>query len=392
MLIEVAEPTETPISGLSVAQIRSRLDFNRRLRAMLEAEDLELLRRLESGATDSPEIGLVFPEREIMKHGGLSSREAASAMARARTVDVVPALGEVLAAGSTTAGHVDAMARGLKIVGDDRELFLQHSSHLVEASTRLPVGDFAALVRDTARAVVSDGGLATFERQRRSTYLKTWLDSEGMTQVRGSFDPVSGAAICGVISREVERMFHAGDTDSPVMPWIEPNENRAARALVNVLCRPETGSTMSSGPRAEVIVHIDLARLSGAATTGVSSTHLGSDIPVETVRRLACGADIIPVVLDGASVPIDVGRAKRLATAHQRRALEAVHHTCAVPDCGRPYHQCQIHHIRYWEDGGPSDLDNMVPLCSRHHHDVHEGGWNLTLDLGTRRVSFTPPG
>jgi hypothetical protein len=65
--------------------------------------------------------------------------------------------------------------------------------------------------------------------------------------------------------------------------------------------------------------------------------------------------------------------------------------TCAIPDCDVPYHRCQIHHIDYWENGGRTDLDNQVPLCSRHHHAVHEGGWTLSLERSTRDVTLTPP-
>ena len=110
---------------------------------------------------------------------------------------------------------------------------------------------------------------------------------------------------------------------------------------------------------------------------------------IETVRRLSCEAEVIPVVLDGRSVPLDVGRAKRLATAHQRRALEAIYETCAIDGCDRAFHMCNVHHIEYWENGGKTDLNNMVPLCTQHHHAAHEGGWKLRLDPMTRRLTVT---
>jgi hypothetical protein len=109
------------------------------------------------------------------------------------------------------------------------------------------------------------------------------------------------------------------------------------------------------------------------------------------MRRIACDADIIPVVLDGRSVPLDVGRAKRLATAHQRRALESAHETCAIEACLVPYHHCSIHHIEYWENGGSTDLNNMIPLCSKHHHKAHEGGWKLSLNPDTRELTVDYP-
>jgi 5-methylcytosine-specific restriction endonuclease McrA len=62
-----------------------------------------------------------------------------------------------------------------------------------------------------------------------------------------------------------------------------------------------------------------------------------------------------------------------------------------VPGCRVPFERCHVHHIRYWEDGGPSDLWNLVPLCNTHHHCVHEGGWQLTIDRRTYVLTITRP-
>jgi hypothetical protein len=53
------------------------------------------------------------------------------------------------------------------------------------------------------------------------------------------------------------------------------------------------------------------------------------------------------------------------------------------------FDHCNVHHIDYWENGGATDLNNMVPLCSRHHHAAHEGGWKLQLNPETRKLSIT---
>ena len=104
----------------------------------------------------------------------------------------------------------------------------------------------------------------------------------------------------------------------------------------------------------------------------------------------AATADIIPVVLDGDGVALDVGRAKRVATRDQRRALRAMYRTCAHPGCTVGFDDCDIHHVAPWQHGGPTDLANLLPLCSRHHHLVHEGGWTLTL-RADRRIELRRP-
>ncbi|MBU3718675.1 MAG: DUF222 domain-containing protein, partial [Actinobacteria bacterium] len=279
---------------------------------------------------------------------------------------------------------------GLRAAAQNQAAFLDHLPQLSDAAQSMPAGEFAALVRTTAQSVLTDGGLATLDRQRRSTYLKIWNDAEGMVQLRGAFDPESGALLQGAINRRVEAMFHAGEPVD-VMPWVEPNDHRRAHAVVALAARSHTsspgGDDLGREARAELVVHVDLDTLAkGLHEASVRHTEFGASLPVDTIRRLACEADIVPVVLAGPSVPLDVGRSRRLATVHQRRALEASYRTCAIHECEVPYHHCQIHHIDYWESGGSTDLGNMVPLCSRHHHAAHEGGWKLSLEPDTREL------
>jgi hypothetical protein len=87
---------------------------------------------------------------------------------------------------------------------------------------------------------------------------------------------------------------------------------------------------------------------------------------------------------------LDLGRATRLANRAQRRALRALYATCAIPGCDTRYDLCQLHHILCWEHGGTTDLDNLLPLCSRHHHDLHDNHWQLQLDTH-RSLTVTYP-
>jgi hypothetical protein len=102
-------------------------------------------------------------------------------------------------------------------------------------------------------------------------------------------------------------------------------------------------------------------------------------LPVDTVRGMACDADIIPVVLNGESVVLDEGRAKRLATHEQRLAIESMQATCSHPDCTVTIDDCRTHHLTPWRLGGGTDLSDLTPVCESHHHLIHEGGWSLTM-------------
>ena len=373
---------------MNIAELRTFMADIRVRQAKLDAQMLEANARMISLMHDPVAPTFVIPERELVAHGGLTSREAREVVSRGLVTEAAPEMASALAAGDTTAAHVDALGRGLKIAGAEREAFMAHLPELVEASTTMTASEFSHLVTETAKSVVTDDGLSTFERQKRETFFKMRNEADGCLSVSGKFDPISASILKSKIGRLVESMFHSGDKEVPVevMPWIEPNDHRQAQALIALV----NGAidTVSDVPaRAEIVVHVDLETLkSGLHAGGTCRTALGADLPVETVRRLACEAEILPVVLDGRSVPIDVGRSKRLATVHQRRALEAVHPTCAIPDCEVIFDHCNVHHIEYWENGGATDLNNMVPLCSRHHHAAHEGGWKLELDPETRKL------
>ena len=99
-------------------------------------------------------------------------------------------------------------------------------------------------------------------------------------------------------------------------------------------------------------------------------------ITPRTVRKMACDADLIPIVFGGKGEVLDIGRAQRLFTPAQRRALVARDKGCAFPGCTMPAHWTEAHHIRYWKKHkGRTSVANGVLLCSFHHHLIHAEDW-----------------
>ncbi|SDS00902.1 protein of unknown function [Actinopolymorpha singaporensis] len=127
---------------------------------------------------------------------------------------------------------------------------------------------------------------------------------------------------------------------------------------------------------------------------GGSARYLGVDgkpISVATVRRLACEADLIPVVLGGDGQVLDLGRSDRFFKEHQRRALAIRDgHHCNFPGCQIPEPRCVTHHMTAWDHGGPTDLANGVLLCRHHHTTIHHKGWQVRM--GTHgHPEYVPP-
>jgi hypothetical protein len=123
---------------------------------------------------------------------------------------------------------------------------------------------------------------------------------------------------------------------------------------------------------------------------GVATLDTGGQLCAAEARCLACDATIIPMVLGSDSMPLDVGRHQRLATAALRDALGHRDNGCAFPACERPPRYCHAHHILSWLDGGDTSLRNMCLLCEYHHTIVHRQGWHIRLD-GRGRPEFIPP-
>ena len=144
---------------------------------------------------------------------------------------------------------------------------------------------------------------------------------------------------------------------------------------------PAEGWTRAGGNGCDVIVTLDLdALLNGLDAAGVGVARLDGGIAITAgeARRLACGAGLIPAVLDSDSLPLDLGRSRRLHSATQRRAFALLHDTCAVAGCTRPFAWCEIHHHRLsWSKGGRTDLDNGLPLCGHHHRRAHDPRFHL---------------
>ncbi|MDQ4039992.1 MAG: HNH endonuclease, partial [Actinomycetota bacterium] len=123
--------------------------------------------------------------------------------------------------------------------------------------------------------------------------------------------------------------------------------------------------------------------------TGAARLPDGTQLSPSLARMLACDADLVPVTIDHAGNPLDVGRTRRLFTGTLRTALDVRDRGCAWPGCDRPISWTQAHHITSWLDGGKTSLDNGVLLCLFHHHQIEQGDWTVTIRAG--RAWFTPP-
>ena len=159
-----------------------------------------------------------------------------------------------------------------------------------------------------------------------------------------------------------------------------PADRRRGEALIQALRRSvlAQGQGVTAAPTATLNVTMfldDLQQRTGAGTcTGTIAD--GMLLAPDTVRKLACDAAIIPMVLGADGAVLDCGKEQRLFTLAQKRVLWQRDRHCTFPGCDIPAQWCDAHHLVHWVDGGPTDLDNAALLCPAHHTIVHRDELN----------------
>ncbi len=300
---------------------------------------------------------------------------------RARLLGDLPLVAAAVTAGRIGAGQVDAIVLAVKgLTGDD--LAMLDCQALVDAAVSMPVDTFARRVRLMVEAIKGDDGLGDSNDRRAQSTWKHWFDeATGLGHVHGEFDPERYEAILGSVEAELTRLANQGE--------VTKSQSLAADAAYNLLTGV-SGASGSGRPHVSVVVDWETFN-NGSHGRSVRETAGGHRLAPESISRLACDAVLQRIVLDPLGVPVNVGRRYRTATDAQWKATRAIYRSCVWAGCDAPLAWCQLHHVHEWEHGGPTDLCNLIPLCSEHHHAVHEGGWVIKLDGDDRTVDICCP-
>jgi hypothetical protein len=166
-------------------------------------------------------------------------------------------------------------------------------------------------------------------------------------------------------------------------------ERRLADALVDLSMHALDNGVPSRRPHVQVTTSLET--LLGLPGAPAAEMEFSLPISSKAVERLACDCSVTRILLDSESMVIDVGRAKRVVSAPQSKALKVRDRGCIWPECDRPATWTSAHHVVHWIHGGQTDLPNLVLLCYRHHRMVHEGQWQIVRsDDGC--VQTIPPG
>ena len=219
-----------------------------------------------------------------------------------------------------------------------------------------------------------------------AAYLDTAIDAEVTARIRSVRFRENG----GSDREEADHQLGREGADGELGPDPRTIAEMSADVVVD-LVRHVLGCERATPALAAATVVVRMTQ--EALMSGLGEAQIdGGEQPISagTARRLAAGAELIPMVLGGQSEVLDLGRRQRMFSRAQRIALAERDGGCAVRGCDRPPLHTEAHHIRWWErDRGPTDLGNAVLLCTRDHHRIHSQGWGIEVEKGA--VWFIPP-
>ncbi|MFF5793599.1 HNH endonuclease signature motif containing protein [Paeniglutamicibacter sp. NPDC012692] len=148
---------------------------------------------------------------------------------------------------------------------------------------------------------------------------------------------------------------------------------RHLQGLLNLLKSNGMADKKSTGlPSPDMVIIATLAELEERASTSCITRH-GQRLSAAELRQHLCNCRAIPIVMNGKSRILDLGRSERYFPDYMRRAILARDGGCVVPGCTVPPEHCEIHHLKPWELGGLTRVEDGTPACSGHHHAVHAG-------------------
>ncbi|WP_353814562.1 HNH endonuclease signature motif containing protein [Agromyces sp. SYSU T00266] len=274
----------------------------------------------------------------------------------------------------------------------DPELVEVAEAALAELAERAPLELLMRGIREAEARLDAEGVEPREEQLREQRSLTMREDRHGVVHLHARLHPEAAAPVKAAVEALVGDALRRRDPrlgdPRPVVDGRRSIPQMQADALA-AIARHALGCETTLTPLAKptVVVRVDL----DALVTGLGDARIdGLDQPISaaTARRLAADAELIPAVLGGPSLPLDLGRRARLFTRAQRLALGERDGGCAC--CSQNVGDVEAHHVRWWErDAGPTDLSNGVLLCSFCHHLIHREGWEIRAESGA--IWFIPP-
>ena len=356
---------------LSPEQLEARLRELRRLADQVEAVFAETTAAFEATRAYQ-DVGARTAASWLRHHLRMSAGEARRRVLVGQRLKDLPQVRAAFLAGQIGLAHVEVLAGAV----DDLGLVAVRAAEesLLELARRNDPWDLREAIRTLRHSLDPD---AVDEKQQKAMARRHFtLTPVGEEYVaKGVLDTETGAMLSQVL-----------DTLSKPQSGDERSAGQRRVDALGDLCRSvlDSGLPQDNGVRPHLTVVLSWDALVGRLGSAPARLDGFGSVSTSLVRRLACDAQVARVVIAPDGTPIELGRSARTASPAQRRGARVRDHgRCRVPGCRSRL--VQLHHLVHWADGGPTDLDQMISLCPRHHRNVHSGRLRINADRGRFR-------
>ncbi len=311
-----------------------------------------------------------------------------------------------LARGDVSPRQADVIARGMaslptETTADQRDLaertLLRDAGRLSLKDLQRRADRLTDVYRPAAEVDADEDALlvARERRAREKTRLSLWDNHDGTHTGQFTIPDAQAAMLktaLDALAAPHQTVGHAdADGQHHEVGFGDTYPQRLGHAFASLIeLLPADRLPSNGGVGAVVTVNLDLDTLvGGVKAAGLSD---GTRLSASQARRLACGAQLLPMVLGGDSLPLDLGTPTRYFNRASRRAMEKRDRGCTAPGCDRDSRWCEAHHLTPYSISGETDIRDGALLCSFHHHRVHDQSWSGRINPHDGHVEWRPPG
>lgn len=321
--------------------------------------------------------------------------EAKRQLADGQWLGTQPELREAITQGRIGMGHVSAMRPFMTRTPLHESMFSACVDDIVLVAEHLPPAKFGQYAKTWATALDDEDETDEVARrtyQRRQVKLSQTSDGWHLS---GFLPNLMGSQVSAALNAIMVDSYRSGSDVKGT-----PAPQRRADALHELAQSYLAHQPESRKVKAQTIVTIPATMLTGQSPdpdtmrlpdlealvatwrTGNGPGH-GPLTPAD-MRLATCDTDVQRLILGAESMPLDIGRSTRQIPRHMLNALIVRDGGCAFPSCQRVPAHCEAHHIVHWSRGGSTSMDNLLLLCSRHHHEIHhdKAQWHVHAPPG----------
>ena len=285
-----------------------------------------------------------------------------------------------LAAGEVSQDKARVITKALDAIGADpaasAEDLVLAEKLLVDYASRLTANELAIVGKrilaeiDPARLEQAEAKALHREEEhaQRRTFFQARDNGDGTIDIHARVTRAIGVRLRTILDSLAQPRKLSAEDKGIKMPY----DRLLGQAFARVIETYDVENLPRHGGHATTVFITmsveDLHKDLGTAALGFD----GDQITAAEARRMACNADLIPVVLGTDSEILDLGRTTRLAHPIQHRALRLRDQGCQAEDCDAPAAWTEAHHLKPWSQGGKTDMANLVLLCASDHSRIHD--------------------